>query len=247
MSFGHFKRGCKRLLILALTLTLALPAGASAAHWHAEAYSFTVLMLGDSQIAGAGWDGGYANLIEEYYPDAEVCNLGKHGSRLYNDKILGQWRWYASQDDLPMPDFVLLDGGTVDLNFLKMENFDDEGLAWILYSLEKLLEEIHKTSPDTQIIYITMPPLFEWEDEEDGIPSYEIQHKYWKYMYNTASKYDYVTVLDLFSLNPFHYPCMDCFDKYFADSLHLNERGYRESFPYLDNVLTALLGEEKLH
>ena len=201
---------------------------------------FSVLILGDSQMAGAGWEGGYANCILEDYPNAKVLNLAQNGSLLSNGDIHAQWKLYLS-GDYPIADFVLLDGGCNDLPYLKNEAFEEKGLALLKEAFSSLVEQIHEMSPDTRIIYTLMPPLAEWKDSEKGPPAYAVQERCWRELNILASGYDYVTVLDLFSLNPFRYPCTECYDKYFADSIHLSEAGYRKSFEYIDNILVVQL------
>ncbi len=237
---------CRLLLILALILCFMLTGAAAAAspedgpHACLEDASFSVLILGDSEMAGAGWEGGYANCIMEAYPRAKVLNLAKDGSLLANGEIHAQLELYLSEG-LPMPDFILVDGGINDLPCILREEFKDTGLEMVKEALCSLIEYIHEAGPDTHIIYTLMPPLVEWKDSENGPPSYDIQERYWKRMNIIASTYEYVTVLDLFSLNPFRFPCGECYPEYFADSIHLNETGYRKTFEYIDNVLVARL------
>ena len=201
---------------------------------------FSVLILGDSQMAGAGWEGGYANCISETYPNAQVVNLAQNGSCLANGDIQAQWEFYLSEASA-MPDFVLLDGGINDLPYLQKEEFKDTGMPLVEEALCSLIEQIHEANPDTRILYTLMPPLAEWKDSDNGPPSYEIQERYWKELNIIASAYDYVTVLDLFSVNPFHYPCADCYRENLADSIHLSEAGYWKTFEYINNALVPHL------
>ena len=202
--------------------------------------TFSVLILGDSQMAGEGWEGGYGNCIEEAYPNAQVVNLAQSGSLLANGDIQSQWAYYLSTD-LPMPDIILLDGGINDLSYMKREEHRDNGLSLVTDAFHFLIESIHEQSPDTQIIYTIMPPLEEWDDPQSGPPSYEAQALYWKQLNTLANAYDYVTVLDMFSLNPFHFPCAECYCENLADSIHLSEAGYRNTFEYIDNMIMARL------
>lgn len=206
-----------------------------------EDLRFSVLILGDSQMAGAGWDGGYENCISETYPGAKVINLAQNGSLLANGDIRTQWEYFLSEAT-SMPDFVLLDGGINDLPHLRKEEFQDTGMSLVDEALRSLIEQIHQVSPDTHIIYVLMPPFAEWKNSENGPPSYEAQQRYWKQLNISANGYDYVTVVDLFSLNPFQYPSAESYHKYLADSIHLSEAGYRKTFEYLKNILTARLG-----
>lgn len=237
------------LLVFVLILCFMLPNAAMAAHIKDDMHRsikdlpFSVLILGDSQMAGAGWDGGYANCILESYPNAQVLNLARNGSILATGDIHAQWEFYLSEG-FPMYDFVLLDGGINDLPCIQTEEFKDTGLSLVTESLRSLIEHIHKASPDTRIIYTLMPPLVEWKDSEKGPPCYDIQERYWKQMNITASAYDYVTVLDLFSLNPFRFPCAECYHENFADSIHLSEAGYRKTFEYIDNILVVQLAKK---
>ena len=203
-------------------------------------YTFSVLILGDSQMAGLGWEGGYANCISEAYPNATVVNLAQSGSFMSNGDIHAQWEFYLSNTTI-MPDFILLNGGLNDLPYLRREEFKDTGAALVSDGLRSLLELIHATSPDTRIFFTLMPPLAEWQDSEDGPPAYEIQECYWKQLNITASAYDYVTVLDLFSTNPFCYPNADRYAEHFADSIHLNEAGYRKTFETINHAMVPHL------
>lgn len=248
MSFLAHRNRCKRLLFFMLILSFILPSAAVAAHLRAgsetgvEDCFFSVLILGDSQMAGDGWNGGYANCIKEAYPNAQVINLAKSGSLLVNGNIHAQWEFFQTAN-VPMPDFVLFDGGINDL-CQKKETLTERDFALVKEAFCSLLESIHKRSPDTHIIYTLLPPVNEWKDSEKGPPSYDVQAYYWKQINIIASSYDYVTVLDLFSLNPFHFPCVECYREYFADSIHLSESGYRKTFEYIDNILMLRLAKK---
>jgi hypothetical protein len=50
-----------------------------------------------------------------------------------------------------------------------------------------------------------------------------------------------VTVVDLFSINPFQYPSAQSYRKHLADSIHFNEAGYRKTFEYFHNILSVEL------
>ena len=248
MSVLMHRQQLRRMLGFILILCCMLPSGAMAVHLNDHSYMginyapFSMLILGDSQMAGSGWNRGYANCILEVYPNAQVLNLAQNGSLLSNGGIYEQWEFYLSED-LPMPDFILLDGGVNDLFNLKKEEYDNESIDLVHASLRSLIEQIHAESPDTRIIYTLMPPLVEWEDSEKGPPSYDVQDIYWKQINIIASAYKYVTVLDLFSLNPFRFPCKECYKEYFSDSIHLSEAGYRKTFEYLDNILVVHLAK----
>lgn len=239
-------RRWRALFALAMIVCLMAPDIAMAAHLKEDSQtgiadrSFFVLILGDSQMAGAGWEGGYSNCIREAYPNATVVNLAQNGNLLASGEILAQWEFFLTQE-LPMPDIVLFDGGINDLPYTQKAEFKDSGMTLVQDALAALIGRIHEESPDTRIIYTLMPPFEEWKDSENGPPSYDIQEHYWKQINITASAYDFVTVLDLFSLNPFRFPCAECYHENLADSIHLNEAGYRKTFEYIDNVLVGCL------
>lgn len=239
-------RRCRLPVALMLILSLVLLCPAMAVHLKDDTHTvldnvpFSMLILGDSEMAGAGWEGGYANCILETYPNAQVINLAQNGSLLANGDIHRQWEFFLTEG-FDMPDFVLLDGGINDLPYMKREEFAQTGMGLVSDALRSIIELIHEASPDTRIIYIMLPPLEEWKDTDSGPPSYEAQERYWKEMSIIASQYDHVTVLDLFALNPFHYPCRDCYQENFADSVHLSEAGYRNTFEYIENMLMARL------
>lgn len=232
------------LLLLALFICSLLPVKADDQHLEyaisKEAPSFTVLILGDSQMEGENWDGGYERCILKAYPNAKVLNLAKGGSLMGNGDIRKQWEFFVAED-YPMPHIVLLDGGANDLLYTNQMPIDEVLLPSIYKEFTSLVEQIHKASPDTHIIYVSMFPLVEWEDNEIGPPSYKEQNYYWKQISIMTSQYSYVTFLDLFSLNPFHYPCSECSKEYLADSIHMNKAGYKKTFEYIDNILLAQL------
>ena len=236
---GHWKI---RIYILAVILCLSVLTVVVMSKQKSDTVDtlFSVLMIGDSQMAGYGWDGGYANCISEVYPNAQIVNLAQSGSLISNGDILAQWEFYLTQTDI-MPDIVLLDGGINDLPYLRKEEFQENGLNLVRQGLCTLIERIHETSPDTHIIYLLMPPFAEWVDSQEGPPSYDIQRDYWKQLNMTANAYEYVTVVDLFSLNPLQYPSADSYRKHLADNIHLNEAGYRKTFAYFQDVLTGYL------
>lgn len=249
MSVLLCRARCRLLFVFVLILCIALPNAAMAMHLKDDSYtgiknlSFSMLILGDSQMAGKGWEGGYANCILEAYPNANVLNLAQNGSMLAKGDIHAQLEFYLSEG-FSMPDFILLDGGINDLPYLQQDGFEDTGMSMLEEALCSLLEEIHELSPDTRVIYILMPPLEEWKDSENGPLSYAVQEHYWKQMNIIANTYDFVTVLDLFSINPFCYPCAECYRENFVDSVHLGEAGYRNTFVYIDNILIACLANK---
>ena len=240
---------CRRLIALVLILCPVLMTEAMALHLKDEShtsikdYPFSVLILGDSQMAGEGWEGGYANCILEEYPNARILNLAQGGSVLAKGDLHAQWGLFLSEG-FPMPDFILLDGGINDLTYIHNEEFEDAGFSLVKDAFCSLVEHIHETSPDTRIIYTLIPPLAEWKDSDNGPPAYEVQERCWKQMNILANGYDYITVLDLFSLNPFRYPCAECHRAYFIDSVHLSEAGYRKTFEYIDNILLVRLAKK---
>ena len=248
MAVLQYHRHAGRLLALLLFLCLAPFTGAVAHHagkddvTHFDDVSFTMLVIGDSQMAGAGWRQGYVNCILETYPGAAVLNLAQNGHTLSDGDILAQWMYYRS-GDYPTVDFVLLDGGVNDMPRLQQEPYKATIMQDTKEALCTLIEQIHADCPDTQILYVLMPPLAEWKDNTFGPPAYDMQESFWKQLYSTAAAYDYVTVLDLFSINPFHYPCAECYQGYLADSIHFAEAGYRETFAYINNALMVHLAE----
>ena len=238
----------KRVFIFTLVFILAFSITASADHLkndvHAVAsnYGFTIVILGDSQMAGTGWDGGYQTCISETYPNSKIINLAHGGDFLVNGDILKQWEYYLS-NYTEKPDFILLDGGINDLSHVRERKFQKD-VEKIKDSLHALVTQIHEDCPDAHMIYTLMPPLVEWDDEDYGPPSYDRQKTFWRIMNINASQYSYITVLDLFSLNPFRYPCSECYQEYFSDSVHLSEAGYRKTFEYIDNIILANLSEK---
>lgn len=245
---SHHRSKSLFLFLLLLCLTLS---ACAAKNRHSEDpqacvggdQAFSVLILGDSQMAGAGWDGGYENCILEAYPQAQVVNLAQNGSLLSNGDIHAQWEFFLSNAAFT-PDFVLFDGGTNDLPYLQKEEFKETGLPMVSNALSSLIELIHEAYPQARILYTLMPPFVEWKDSEHGPPAYEIQEHFWKQLNIVASGYDYVTVLDLFSLNPFRFPCAECYRENLADSIHLNETGYRNTFEYINNALVPHLAPQ---
>ena len=201
---------------------------------------FILLIMGDSQMAGYGWTGGYGNCLSEVYPNATLINLAQSGALLANGEIHAQWDFYLAETDI-MPDYVLLDGGINDLSYLKMEKFPEGGFRLASDAMCALIEHIHTESPDTKIIYVAMPPFAEWTEAEDGIPAYDIQEDYWRHMNGIAGAYEYVTVVDLFSIDPFGYPDVASYQKNIADSVHLSEAGYRNTFEYINKALETCL------
>lgn len=243
----HFKRRSLLIIlpllcILLLAAALLFPRKRELKTCFGENLSFSVLILGDSQMAGAGWAGGYGNCISETYPNATVVNLAQNGSLLSSGDIQAQWNFYTSEVTV-MPDIVLLDGGINDLPYLQGEEFKETGFSMVSEALCSLLEQIHEKNPNVRILYTLMPPLVEWKDADNGPPAYEIQERYWKQLNSLASKYDYVTVVDLFSLNPFHYPCAECYHENLADSIHFSEAGYRKTFEFVNNALVSHLAQ----
>ncbi|MBE5768514.1 MAG: SGNH/GDSL hydrolase family protein [Clostridiales bacterium] len=249
MKRAQWIRLIQRTLAFVMILGLAQATPAKAQTGHDEHYpdvseaEFSVLILGDSQMAGVGWKDGYANCIKEAYPNAKVINLAQDGKLLTDGGILGQWDYYLEKE-CPMPDVILMDGGANDLFYLPRDGHIENWVNKVCDTLHYLLEKIHLQSPDTQVIYCTFPPLVEWNDPAKGPPEYKAQKIFWKKLVAVSNTFGHVTVLDLFSLNSFHYPCRLCYQEYLADSVHLNENGYRKTFEHIDSILAALLAEK---
>ncbi len=234
------------------------------AHTHANAVALNsvsnefdgkkILIVGDSVMAGAGWAGGYANLIQEKYPTATVVNSAVGGSTLAHSSsnyILTQITSSITADFVP--DIILMDGGGNDMMY-KENNLGIE-LGELTYyaatatptfdknttlgALEDIFYTLEKNYPAIKIYFIGLYQLM--GDINDGnldYPSYETQLKWWNKVKACCVKHS-VPYIDLFSSGNFNTSNYGIFTAYMADSLHANEAGYRRLFPIVEAAVNG--------
>ncbi len=202
----------------------------------------TILFMGDSQMAGEGWPGGFQNIIEENSADISLIsfNVSVGGSKLSTGDILAQWKYYLSQMD-NMPDVIVLDGGANDLLYGVPADSDDPQQESASNGLRALYDAILEDCPDVRIVFMTLPPMLNLESIMWNAPDLQEQRAYWQQLMNVCMEYEQVTVLDFFSLNPFFYPSQENYAQYYMDPVHFTEAGYRLLAPYLFNTIALAL------
>lgn len=208
----------------------------------------TVLIVGDSINYGAGWEGsgGFAQLIQETYPNCTVINKSAGGTTLANDIIFYQlYNYYQSGGQA---DVILIDGGGNDLI---------KGLEQGVYSLNSMsynygdfdntttFGALDKMLGQTQAILYPQARLFFFglfkmgTSQTEGPMSYEGQAQFWEDVKAICGKWN-VPYVDFFHEGGLSVPINGGI--YTMDGLHPNEAGYRRLWPCLNRALRQTAG-----
>lgn len=210
----------------------------------------TIVMIGDSQMYGEGWTGGWANILRENHPDAKIHNLAVSGSYLTAGGIYGQLGDYLNRGGTP-PDILIVDGGGNDMMYGQPVGetdadtyYPNEDHSTPSAALETLFFHVANAYPECRMLYITMPRLAPWEDAlaqgKQGMPNASIQSEYWDALQRVCKKYA-VPCVDLFSEAGITTTVESWIEHYFIDGLHMNEKGYRLTYNLLEEKLRQMV------
>lgn len=204
----------------------------------------TILMMGDSLMRGAKWEGGFANCIKENHPTATVINLAKDGKHLIDGEIGAQMTTWKSENPDTIPDVVIINGGGND--FLNSRNLGTptldnteplNNLDTTCNAVDTMFWYIFDSYPATRIFFITGPIIKKIE----GSPTPKVQLQYYDAIRQICEKFG-VPVIDL-TKNCQIPPSVEAVGKkyYDTDPVHLTEAGYRRVSAYIENVLLSNL------
>lgn len=212
-----------------------------------------VLVFGDSIMAGDGWAGGYANLIKENHPNAEVINLAVSGATLIqNDTgnyIYTQFKNYYNFDAEvhgEEPDLIVFDGGGNDCMYRATIGAASDScypngyLTTMCDALEYMIYAIKTVYPNTKMLYVSTPFAMDWKSETiPSVPSNAIQMEYLTAREAVLEKWG-IPEADIRREGNLTSCIEGQITNYFIDSLHLNEAGYRYTHPIIEAMIDKI-------
>lgn len=212
----------------------------------------TILCLGDSLMSGNGWEGGFANCIQENHPEATVINFGVAGATLVQQENCIPSQIVAYNDaGKPVPDVVVFDGGGNDGMFraefgtgMLDKPYTNGVLTTTCDALDYMLAYIRKNWPDTRVLYINTPKLMPWLDAEGnevtpGPAILTTQTEHVELLEAICNKWG-VAIADLHRKSQIPSFSEAIIAKYFIDTIHYNEAGYRAVSPIIEQELKNL-------
>lgn len=203
-----------------------------------------VLILGDSVGAGNGWEGGFANLINEDFPGAIISNRSVTGSKLSEKHLY--WRLVDAYSNSFIADYIIFDGGGNDFltgvsnGTLDPDVYSDGGQGdefdtnTIVGAFEHLITNIQKFFPNAKIIFYN---LYKLHPDVANV-SYATQRETWNILREAAKKYS-VKYVDLYNEGNFTPNSEEQWNAFMFDWVHINEAGYRRFWPLLKNALVT--------
>ena len=199
-----------------------------------------ILILGDSVNSGAGWEGGFANLISEDFFGVSVRNASVSGQKFSGEQIYYQLvREYQNGF---IPDYIVFDGGgndmlanvttgEVDLDTYSV-NFDTNTIAG---AFEHLVVNAQKFIPNAKLIFVNLYKLNPVAAEV----TYSKQREVWNLLHKACEKYG-VYYVDLYNKSNFTPAIQEQWDNFMFDWIHINESGYRRFWPLIKNALLTI-------
>lgn len=200
-----------------------------------------IIILGDSVNSGAGWDGGFANLFAEDFPNATVNNASVSGATLTNESIYYQLV-QAFQAGF-VPDYILLDGGGNDiLNEIESGTLNPDEYAdassfsttTIVGAFERFAVNAQKYIPNAKIIFFN---LYKLHPDTTNI-DYATQREVWELLRQACKKYG-IRYVDLWNEGNFTPYISEQFNTFMNDWIHINEAGYRRFWPLIKSALVT--------
>ena len=202
-----------------------------------------VLLIGDSVGSGAGWSGGFANLISEDFSGVTVNNASVSGALFAGESIYYQMAT-AFQSGF-VADYIVVDGGGNDmlndksLGALDPDLYSADGYgkefdtSTLIGAFEHLVTNAQKFYPNAKIIFYN---LYKLHPTSTSVP-YAKQRQVWELLREGCKKYG-VRYVDLYDEGNFTPNSTEQRDMFMYDWVHINEAGYRRFWPL---IRTALL------
>ena len=200
-----------------------------------------IIILGDSVNSGAGWDGGFANLFAEDFPNAIVNNASVSGAALTSSAIYYQLV-EAFQAGFT-PDYILLDGGGNDiLNEVEPGTINPDEYAdassfsstTIVGAFERFAINAQKYIPNAKIVFFNLYKLHPVATNVD----YSTQREVWELLRQACKKYG-IRYVDLWNEGNFTPYISEQFNTFMSDWIHINEAGYRRFWPLIKSALVT--------
>lgn len=211
----------------------------------------TIVCAGDSLMAGNGWTGGYANCIRENHPEANIVNVAVTGAKLIHGEIFDQITAYHTVGNNPTPDIIIFDGGGND--FVNRSTIGT-GLLDSSYiagtsdttcdALETMINAVKTVYPFAKLLYISTPPMHQWDEGDvvPGVPTPKVQREYLDAIEKVLNKWS-VPMADIYRNGNVTSMNASQLGEFFmsGDTIHLNEAGYRQVSPVIEDALKKLL------
>ena len=201
-----------------------------------------ILIIGDSINSGAGWEGGFANLMAEELPSAIVNNASVSGSCFAGAQIY--YQLVSAYQAGFMPDYVIINGGGndmlngIDNGTLEPYTYSADGsgnefnLNTLVGGFEYTITNLQTFLPHTKIIFFNLPKL---RPDTTNL-TYEKQKQTWQLLKEACEKYA-ICYIDLFNTSGINTSLLAHWNTFMYDWIHLNESGYRRCWPLIREAL----------
>lgn len=192
-----------------------------------------ILILGDSINYGSSWRNGFADVLMEEYPNAEVLNAAYSGRTLANNQIYSGLT-LAQQNNF-VADYILINGGINDLTrsvalgeITTDYNTSALDTTTILGGLEYLFANAQSVMPTAKIVF--------FNTQKSTTLDLATQKTTWSKINEVCQKYGvvYVDIFNEGNYNPYINGHKTTFT---TDGIHLTEIGYRKFWPMIKNAL----------
>lgn len=203
----------------------------------------TIVLIGDSLMTGEGWTGGWGNLIKEKHPDANIVNLAVGGARFCNANDGAGNAWIVDQGVRMTAegidaDIILVGTGgndfftncplgAVDYSTIDGNTWDTTASAFDSFMCGFRMHDYNR-----QVIYIS------------GIIYKSMDLVGQKNLYDTlkaiSGKWG-IPVADLTCEGSINYMTDEYSVYYTSDGVHLNEAGYRLTYPVIENAINKVV------
>ena len=208
-----------------------------------------ILCIGDSLMAGNGWEGGYANCIKENHPTVEITNIAVSGAKIIGGEIFGQVTDYYVAGNTS-PDIIIFDGGGNDfmnrstLGTGKLDSSFTNGTSdTTCDALETMINGVKTVYPFTKLLYISTPPMQQWDDGNVvvGVPTPSVQREYLDAIEKVLAKWS-IPIADIYRNGNVTSMNASQLGEFFmsGDTVHLNEAGYRQVSSVVEDALNKL-------
>ena len=208
-----------------------------------------ILCIGDSLMLGNGWEGGYANCIAENHPGANISNIAVSGAKLIGGEIFGQITDYYVAGNTT-PDIIIFDGGGNDFvnrselgTGMLESSFINGTSTTTCDALENMINGIKNVYPFAKLLYISTPPMQQWNDGDviPGVPTPAVQREYLDAIEKVLAKWS-IPIADIYRNGNVTSINASQLGEFFmsGDTIHLNEAGYRQVAPVIEDALNKL-------
>lgn len=200
-----------------------------------------ILFAGDSLVSGLGWEGGFANCLQEDHPTAIITNVAEAGALLTH---ASDRPWIAQQlgENIAGKDILIFDGGFNDIIYPgKVMGTVPDDIAYnsnpttVADAFATWLWLAREANPTIDIFYI-IPCMY--RSTQTGGTNTSVVNEFAEIL-KTICGYYSVGVIDL-RFNgriPLYSPLGGTANPYMYDSLHPNELGYRKLAPFIDHEI----------